>query len=336
MSTSANGGEAFFFDCTACGKCCNSPPAMTVPELFHHQDRFVGCLALRRITRIVAGTVVVGPSGPRPADESDARDVAALAERIFHPLPGGRDYLLLSGQAFGYASLGRCPALDDQGGCSVHHDRKPLTCSAVPLDALFPDRLQGSVLSARLKEAAYVGSDCVRTQPLRDDSPFVHGPHLMDSSVRALLAEHRNALADEKRVWSARVLRLLAKEPGFAWNALPEAGYFALSIAPVLLVLAEVSEACRKRCIAYLDAQAHLGEQIVGAALSRKSLTERPTTRQLRAFLQTNAALRDTLTKPGPVTSTRPTEEVAEIEAWLGLPRSPRSLAQDSAAFSRA
>ncbi len=334
MSSSVHSAEAFFFSCTACGKCCNSPPAMTVPELFHHQDRFVGCLALRRITRVVAGTVVVGPNGPRPADESDARDVAALAERIFHSLPGGRDYLLLSGQAFGYASLGRCPALDEKGACSVHHDRKPLTCSAVPLDALFPDRLQGSVLSARLKEAAYVGSDCVRTQRLPSDTPFMHGTHLVDSSARALLTEHRNALADEKRVWSARVLRLLAKEPNFAWNALPEAGFFALSIAPVLLVLAEVSEACRARCIAYLDAQARLGERVVGAALSRKSLTERPTTRQLRAFLQTNATLRETLAQAGPVVTNRLLAEVAEIERWLGLPSSPRSLGHDAAALS--
>ena len=40
--------ESWFFGCSACGKCCNSAPRLLVPELFHHQARFVGCLGLQR------------------------------------------------------------------------------------------------------------------------------------------------------------------------------------------------------------------------------------------------------------------------------------------------
>ncbi|WP_408249296.1 hypothetical protein [Paraburkholderia xenovorans] len=43
--------NAFSFACTACGKCCNSPPAMSLPELFRQRDRFIGCLAIGRVPR---------------------------------------------------------------------------------------------------------------------------------------------------------------------------------------------------------------------------------------------------------------------------------------------
>lgn len=32
--------------CSACGKCCNSPPELSLPELFHHQRVFFGTLAV--------------------------------------------------------------------------------------------------------------------------------------------------------------------------------------------------------------------------------------------------------------------------------------------------
>ncbi|WP_028081842.1 YkgJ family cysteine cluster protein [Solimonas soli] len=34
------------FRCSACGACCDSPPAMSLPELFEHEDSFVGCIAI--------------------------------------------------------------------------------------------------------------------------------------------------------------------------------------------------------------------------------------------------------------------------------------------------
>jgi hypothetical protein len=37
------------FHCNACGKCCNTPPAMSVRELFLHRDRFIGTLAVGQL-----------------------------------------------------------------------------------------------------------------------------------------------------------------------------------------------------------------------------------------------------------------------------------------------
>ena len=43
--------ERVGFRCSACGRCCNSPPAMTLDELFHHERRFIGCLTVRIVER---------------------------------------------------------------------------------------------------------------------------------------------------------------------------------------------------------------------------------------------------------------------------------------------
>ncbi|SAL87296.1 flagellin N-methylase [Caballeronia arvi] len=45
-----------------------------------------------------------------------------------------------------YPSAGRCPALADDGLCSLHSTGKPDQCAAVPLDPLVPDHLQHAVL----------------------------------------------------------------------------------------------------------------------------------------------------------------------------------------------
>lgn len=42
-------GAVVSFHCSACGRCCNSPPQLTRAELFRHQDRFVGAIGLRRV-----------------------------------------------------------------------------------------------------------------------------------------------------------------------------------------------------------------------------------------------------------------------------------------------
>jgi hypothetical protein len=63
----APGTDTWSFHCSACGKCCNSPPPMSVPELFYHQRRFIGCLTVRR---------VLERASPRPPSGRE-RDVEA-------------------------------------------------------------------------------------------------------------------------------------------------------------------------------------------------------------------------------------------------------------------
>jgi hypothetical protein len=57
---------------------------MSVPEFFHHQDRFVGALGIRRQRRLQAGARV----GKTVLTGGDAAAYAVLAEGLFIRWPG--------------------------------------------------------------------------------------------------------------------------------------------------------------------------------------------------------------------------------------------------------
>ena len=82
-------------------------PTLPIPELLHHQERFVGCLAIRRVPRYrPLEQLACGESVHRLSaivvDELDA-----LAGRLLFTA-GAR--FSIGTQAIDYASLGGCPA----------------------------------------------------------------------------------------------------------------------------------------------------------------------------------------------------------------------------------
>lgn len=225
----------------------------------------------------------------------------------------GANRELVSGDiAFAAQALGfgePCPALNDDQRCAIHDDRKPVTCRVVPFDAWLPEELQHLVLASRAAEAHYLGSDCL-TPGTRAGFPVVtRRLSVVESGARAALAERRRDLADEQRFWGRAVFQMLRAEllaPASRFLSLPAGGFLTLPLAPVLLVLASMSERCRERCIAFLDAQA--------------LLCERPHPSPERAaFARSNARLRDALSAAAPPPRTLPAAELAALERWLGL-----------------
>ncbi|HVR19927.1 MAG TPA: hypothetical protein VMS65_09525 [Polyangiaceae bacterium] len=88
--------EGFSFQCPACGTCCSSAPRLSLPELFRHQQRLLGQLAISR---------VVLPPGAN--------------ETLLHPLPRQGEFAALVARAFDDRATERCPALDADGRCTV-------------------------------------------------------------------------------------------------------------------------------------------------------------------------------------------------------------------------
>ena len=88
--------EGFSFQCPACGMCCSSAPRLSLPELFRHQQRLLGQLAISR---------VVLPPGAN--------------ETLLHLLPRRGEFAALDARAFDDRSTERCPALDADGRCTV-------------------------------------------------------------------------------------------------------------------------------------------------------------------------------------------------------------------------
>ncbi len=142
----------------------------------------------------------------------------------------------------------------------------------------------------RAKDARSWGVHCVDDEAKPLLRPIIRGLRIIDSEAATAVAERRRELEREKQLWGGQVFRDLSPElfekPERA-RALPEAGFFVLSLAPVLLVAANRE---RGRVLAYLEAQATLAERMLA-----QGEPSSPAHRQLRAFHDTNTRLRRAL-----------------------------------------
>jgi Fe-S-cluster containining protein len=268
--------------CSACGKCCNSPPELSLAELFRHRNTFFGCLTVQRLRR------------PPAHDPALTSAFDALAGQLWHRLPSAlidTDDVLLATRGFDLGLSDRCPALDEEQRCTLHDRAKPAVCRVVPLDALAPDSAQHLVLHSRRTQARYFGSDCIQPGVRPGFDLITRRLSVVDDVARSALAERRRDLALERRTWGDAVFRLLRAElfaSPAALERLPSAGFMTLSIVPVLLVLARDS-ALRLQCLEYLAAQAQLAERLLERA-RHAGQAELASVRQLAAFARSNAA----------------------------------------------
>lgn len=280
------------FHCNACGQCCNSAPAMSLPELLRHRDRFIGTLAVGLLARLPAGARIADGAAGRALDAADAAELAALQDALFHRSARFAGQLLsIETQAWDYPSLARCPALGEDGGCAVHGPDKPAMCRVVPLDPHLPDRLQGPGLMARRAAATWSGAACIQTGAAAPYRPLVRRERVQDEGYAADLARRRADLAEDKRRWGRAVFGLLDAELAGAGRLAP-GGCLVLPLAPVLAVLAAEGAAARADCIGYIDAQLPLIESAIAGALARKRPQDRAGTAQLRGFAQAYARQR--------------------------------------------
>ena len=273
--------ERYGFRCSGCGKCCNSPPAMTLDELFHHERRFIGCLTLRQAPEpLRAGARIDGVE----VSAATAGEARALHDALGFP-HGGRRWRVAA-RAYDYPSLGRCPALRDDGLCAIHDDRKPGQCDVVPLEPELPDGLQRIVLHRRASEAAYFGAACIEAEAAPADA-LVDGERVVHPAYHEALARQRRRLVDEVEDWGHRLAaQLVPSLDATRRGRSLAAGHLTLSMLPVLGLLASRSAGQSRRCADYARAQIELIEASIHAALRRGDRADRPVTQELRRFAQ--------------------------------------------------
>ncbi|MGS0896951.1 flagellin N-methylase [Burkholderia stagnalis] len=315
--------DTYRLACNACGRCCNSAPTLSLRELFRHRHRFVGALTIHRVSKRRIGERLRAGARDRVLDADDVAAADALAGRLFHRIGGANgEWLALTLQGYDYPSLGRCPALADDGRCGVHAG-KPSICGAVPLDPMLPDRWQAHVLAGRRDETAWLGANCILDAEEASASaeivptiPLVTAGQVTD---RAALDAFRAALAFERAVWRDAVFASLTgggQDVRHALARLAPGGYLTVSIVPVLLAVAQISAHCRVLCIDFIDAQLALIGVNVEAALARRRPDDRPATHELRGFAQALERARQALAAL-PATETGTREDASRIDAWL-------------------
>lgn len=317
LSTGSGVPEVWSFACTACGRCCNSPPQLSLPELFHHQHLFIGCLAIRRHMPVTPQTrAAVG--GQRFDDEDCAASAELFRSLLFKATaPGhGGEYIALSTLGFDYPSRPRCPALAEDQRCSIHDDRLPAQCAAVPMDPLVPDRLQHVVLAGRATAHNFIAADCITAGRRDGAAALTADGAITDASFRDAVHRRRADLAADKAWWGNAVFAALRRElfdSPAALARVPFDGFFEVSLVPVLATVAGRSDHARRRCLSYLEAQLQLIDDTVKRAVARRSADDKPTSRQLRAWGQSYRVLRNTLAAGNSAAPDDP-----DLRAWLG------------------
>ncbi len=261
------------------------------------------------------------------ASAADCSAFEETARAYLHSVPNlpdpGWDILLVT-QALEVPGLDHCPALAQDGRCAIYDNQKPVACAAVPLDPLVPDQLQHLVLAERHMDAAFLGAGCIGNGTQVGLLPLIRGPNICDKQYSEALAERRRQLRADKRFWGRAVFRMLELELFSSPASLarvPTQGYLTMSLAPVLVAVAEVSEHCRARCIEYLESQLALSDHVLQASSTRERLTGSAT--QLRAFTKTSMALWEALSN-GRVLGDGDShfrDDIAAVEAWLELPQ---------------
>lgn len=310
--------EDIHHECNACGRCCDSGPALSLSELFRFEQVFIGCLALRRVPRLRVGELV---GGLHLATQQDVSETESLMDEMYHRPKNDPSFVLeIAIHAFGYESWRSCPALAEDGKCTLHGQGKPLACQCVPFDPAVSDALQRWVLAHRASEAASWGAACIQPSAISPTSIALRRLTVLPPHQRSLAARRRD-MGIDKSLWQERLFRHLDVHlQRVDATPIPATGYMLLSLAPVLAAVSDASERCQTRVLQFLDAQKHLMNQTLQAALHRKNRADRADTQLLRSFLEKNRELKSILTRPrarefsaGP--------ELAQLEECLGVDR---------------
>jgi len=319
----AGSTNVWSYACSACGKCCNSAPPLSLPELFYHQHQFIGCLAVRRIRRPRVGVWIGMAAEKRPAESNDCLAFDELARMLFHRPANARDsdfFVLLAAQGLDVPGTRQCPMLRPDARCLLHSDHKPAACVAVPLDPLVPDRWQNLVLAERQRDADFSGAGCIAKGSGRDLLPIVRNGQVLRSDLLSALGQRRADLANEKRLWGKAAYTLLERSltgqpDGLA--QIPDNGQLIMSLVPTLLVLAEVSARCHERCIDFIEAQLTLIQR-VSNGLALEELTAQASRARLLSFSRAYSTLQRALRNEQRMRNPRSIDpEPAEVEAWL-------------------
>ncbi len=290
--------ESIAFDCTCCGRCCNSPPRLSLPEIFRFQHVFIGSLAVSRLST-----------------HGDPQR-AALLDRIALRAPGprGATHLALTPQGYGYDSEAFCPALAADFRCSLHGAGKPTQCQAVPLDPFAADAEQQAVLRERMNDSIFANAGCLATALPSSRTTLVDDTSIVDVGHAAALERRRAALSLDVMIWGAAVAAHVLRDME---AALGPSGFVALPLVPALLVVAGFSAACRDRCLDFLQAQSLLIETALQRARALRRADDRPMSRRLQAWNDSYRDLRRILDQPP--SAWLPPSIGREREAWLGV-----------------
>lgn len=203
------------FACTSCGKCCTTPPEMTVTEAIALGDVFVPSLVYK-VARAPKEGNEVGLRDVFVEPEFAEMDRNAYVDAVLDTVkrtgvlvgnqPGWDIYITITARPWIYPRVGGCPALENKL-CKIH-DRRPYTCRTVPLSYEVPDAMLVPAFRAVVEKGKSLrGYECDTSNAaptFLKDGKLLDAGYAKDRAAGLAAAEKERPLAE--RILSSRML----------------------------------------------------------------------------------------------------------------------------------
>lgn len=273
------------FSCTGCGKCCNTPPMMTIGEMLRLYDQFPFRLA-------ILGS---GDNFDGFGNSLARRQMAHMGElgALKLDLSNGMSLTMrLVPMPVGTPSSRRCEKLSEDGKCTIYETR-PLVCRTVPFDYMMPAADQDFVFTKTLKAIEAGKFECdvgPEATVVWRDGQFVSGTEVekgYSAGIKAASGEH-----------GANLLLKMIMEGTFGFD--PEAiidtvlsgnrfTFPAALIVPMVIespAMFGVESDHLPTLENFLVAQKTICNRMIDANLQRKDSRDKGATLQLREMLR--------------------------------------------------
>jgi len=282
------------FACTACGKCCSTPPETTILEAISLGDVFVAALRYR-VSRVLKGerAYVVANTHVEPEfadlDRAEYYDATrAQLERVAVRI--GFDatsdvFITISATAWAYPRDSKgCPALAADGKACTIHERRPLTCRTVPARYDIPDRLLSRALKKIVdhgrKELAY---EC----DVSDAAPvFIEGDTITDAGYVRDREAALSAIDGERKLHERILNSARLPKPQDILRASGPHMDISVSFPAVVIEALETGAIDPPAARAFSEKQIALASAAVKRALARQDKAERECTTRFRKLIE--------------------------------------------------
>ncbi len=185
------------FECTQCGKCCESYFPLTFDEMFKYKDTFVQELRI---------SYHLFPAYLSATEYADIKNLYQKMYVSYATKQSQYQAFFLNPQVIQSSYEKMCPQLDNNL-CSIQSD-KPLNCKALPLEATLPDSLQSKQFVHWILAGGMKKYECnltnVNSLPEQSRAGKVQDPLFIEwnketQQYEFMQSEYKNAYLQEKQ-----------------------------------------------------------------------------------------------------------------------------------------
>lgn len=266
--------ESLYFNCTACGKCCTSPPSFTSKEFLKYYDKFPFSI-------FFLNTIISSEQKKQIEDYFIVKPVPSKSNLFFYSLIDFRPL---------FTENLSCPYLKNNL-CSLQDD-KPTKCKTVPFISLYDESTQYKAFQEwHVKNNSFYGFGCLSDEPKEGLIKIYDKKEILDNNYKS----NFHLLEKQYKEQKEDLINFLNGD--FPYNYqfnYPSAVYF-INPSFYLQFLLTSNKITKEELINFIDLQKTLLNNLIEKNIQMKNKKDKQTTHYARQFLYENETLKNLL-----------------------------------------